>query len=240
MTLSFDFSNRTVVVTGGAAGIGGALVAFFAARGAAVTSWDLAPPEVAAGGVCYRRLDVSDPEAVAQATQDVLERTGRYDVLVNNAGILRDRMLWKLEPADFDAVCAVHLRGTFLTTRAAVPTMRAARSGRIVNITSYTGLHGNLGQAAYAAAKAGVIGFTKTAAKELGQFGITVNAVSPNAETAMVASIPPERRQELLLQVPLGRFAHPAEIAPAIAFLASDEASYITGVVLPVDGGLAM
>jgi 3-oxoacyl-[acyl-carrier protein] reductase len=118
--------------------------------------------------------------------------------------------------------------------------MRAQGRGRIVNITSYTGLRGNTGQAAYAAAKAGIVGFTKTAAKELAGFGITVNAISPNAETAMVASIPRDKYAEMTKLIPMGRFAAPAEMAPAMAFLASDEAGYITGVVLPVDGGMSM
>jgi 3-oxoacyl-[acyl-carrier protein] reductase len=118
--------------------------------------------------------------------------------------------------------------------------MRDAGRGRIVNVTSYTGLHGNVGQANYAAAKAGIIGFTKTVAKEVARFGITVNAISPNAETAMVAAVPAEKKAQLLDMVPMRRFAEPSEMGAAVAFLASDEAAYITGVVLPVDGGLAM
>ena len=129
---------------------------------------------------------------------------------------------------------------TFRFTRAAVPHFRAQGRGRVINVTSYTGLHGNPGQANYAAAKAGIIGFTKTTAKELARFGITVNAISPNADTRMIASIPEERRGEIAATIPMGRFAAPAEMAGAVCFLASDEAAYITGVVLPVDGGLSM
>jgi 3-oxoacyl-[acyl-carrier protein] reductase len=121
-----------------------------------------------------------------------------------------------------------------------VPQFRRQGSGRIVNVTSYTGLHGNPGQSNYAMAKAGIIGFTKTAAKELARFGATVNAISPNAETRMIASIPPERREQLAAAIPMGRFADPSEMAAAVAFLASDEAAYITGVVLPVDGCIAI
>ncbi len=161
-------------------------------------------------------------------------------MVVNNAGILRDRVVWKLSDEDWQAVLAVHLTGTFNMTRAAIPTMREQQYGRIVNVTSYTGLHGNVGQANYAAAKAGIIGFTRTTAKELARFGITVNAISPNAETDMVASIPPDKRAELEAQIPIGRFSSPAEAAPAVAFLASAEAGYVTGVVLPVDGGLSI
>jgi 3-oxoacyl-[acyl-carrier protein] reductase len=160
--------------------------------------------------------------------------------VVNNAGILRDKVVWKLTDEDWDAVLAVHAGGTFRYTRAAVPHFRAQNYGRIINVTSYTGLRGNTGQSNYSMAKAGIIGFTKTTAKELARFGVTVNAISPNAETRMVASIPPEKLAELAAGVPMGRFAHPSEMAAAIAFLASEEAGYITGVVVPVDGGMSM
>jgi 3-oxoacyl-[acyl-carrier protein] reductase len=159
---------------------------------------------------------------------------------VNNAGITRDAMVWKMTDAEWHAVIGVHLTGTFNLTRAALPSMRAASYGRIINVTSYTGLHGNLGQANYAAAKAGIIGFTKNVAKDVARFGITVNAISPNAETAMVAAIPAEKKAAIVAQIPLGRFGEPAEMAAAALFLASDEAAYITGVVLPIDGGLSM
>jgi 3-oxoacyl-[acyl-carrier protein] reductase len=134
---------------------------------------------------------------------------------------------------------AVHLGGTFRFTRACVPYFRAQRNGRVVNVTSYSGLHGNVGQANYASAKAGIIGFTKTAAKELARFGVTVNAISPNAETRMIASIPEDRRRASEQLIPMGRYADPSEISAAVAFLASDEAGYVTGTVLPVDGGIA-
>jgi 3-oxoacyl-[acyl-carrier protein] reductase len=134
----------------------------------------------------------------------------------------------------------VHLGGTFRCTRAAIPHFREQQYGRVINVTSYTGLRGNPGQANYAAAKAGIIGFTKTAAKELARFGTTVNAVSPNAETRMISSIPPDRREVITAAIPLGRFGAPGEMAAAVAFLASEEAGYITGTVLPVDGGVAI
>jgi len=185
-------------------------------------------------------VDVSNPTDVEHAIQQVVADTGRLDVVVNNAGILRDRVVWKLTDSDWNAVIGVHLTGTFNTTRSAIPVMRQQNYGRIVNVTSYTGLHGNVGQSNYAAAKAGIIGFTLTTAKEVASFGITVNAISPNAETDMVASIPPDRAEQLRAAIPMGRFSDPAEVGPAIGFLASEQAGYITGVVLPVDGGLSM
>lgn len=162
------------------------------------------------------------------------------DIVVNNAGILRDGVVWKLTDEDWDQVMAVHAGGTFRMTRAAIPTFRAQQYGRVINVTSYTGLRGNVGQSNYAMAKAGIIGFTKTVAKETSRFGVTVNAISPNAETRMIASIPPEKRKVLDAAIPMGYFADPKDMCAAVGFLASEEASYVTGVVLPVDGGIAI
>jgi 3-oxoacyl-[acyl-carrier protein] reductase len=245
MSITFDFTGRTVIVTGGARGIGRALSEHFVAAGATLAVADvaaeaLADVTAAIPDAIPLEIDVSDPASVAAGVEDVVARTGRVDVVVNNAGVLRDRVVWKLSDEDWQAVIGVHLTGTFNMTRAAIPTMRDQGYGRFVNVTSYTGLHGNVGQANYAAAKAGIIGFTRTTAKELARFGITVNAISPNAETAMVASIPEDRLEELRAEIPMGRFGSPAEAAPAVAFLASEEAGYITGVVLPVDGGLSI
>ena len=245
MSITFDFSGRTVLVTGGARGIGRALSQFFAEAGATLAVADVDAAALAAVaselvGVIPLEIDVSDATSVAAGVADVMARTGRIDVVVNNAGILRDRVVWKLTDADWHAVLGVHLTGTFNMTRATIPMMRDQGYGRFVNVTSYTGLHGNVGQANYAAAKAGIIGFTRTTAKEVARFGITVNAISPNAETDMVASIPEKRLDELRAQIPMGRFSAPSEVGPAVGFLASEEAGYITGVVLPVDGGLAI
>ncbi|MGW4202581.1 SDR family oxidoreductase [Streptomyces sp. NPDC004726] len=242
--IAFDFSGRTVIVTGAARGIGLELARFLASSGACVYMVDRDEKELdaAAPELDARRIaaDVTDGDDVERVVSTAVTETGHVDILVNNAGILRDGVLWKLTDDDWDTVLAVHAGGTFRFTRACAPHFRAQGYGRVVNVTSYTGLHGNIGQANYATAKAGIIGFTRTAAKELARFGVTVNAISPNAETRMVASIPAEKRAELTVGIPMGRFGDPSEMCAAIAFLASEEAGYITGTVLPVDGGLSI
>lgn len=242
--LTFDFAGRSVIVTGAGQGIGLEVGRAFARANATVFlvdfdqgALDSATEELGCHGVL---ADVSRSDDVQRVVDTVIEQTGRIDVLVNNAGILRDKLLWKMSDDDYEAVMAVHSGGTFRFTRACVPHFRAQGSGRVINVTSYTGLRGNVGQSNYSMAKAGIIGFTKTVAKELARFGVTVNAISPNADTRMIASIPQEKRVGLEATIPLGRFAPPSEITGAVAFLASDEASYITGVVLPVDGGISI
>ncbi|GAD82346.1 SDR family oxidoreductase [Nocardia asteroides] len=242
--LSFDFAGQSVIVTGGGRGIGLELGRAFHTAGAVVylVDFDAAVVADAAAevGCRYAVADVADSASVRAVVEQVHAETGRIDVLVNNAGILRDRLLWKLTDDDYEQVMAVHAGGTFRFTRACVPYFRERGYGRVVNVTSYTGLRGNPGQSNYAMAKAGIIGFTKTAAKELARFGVTVNAISPNAETRMIASIPDDKKAELTGQIPMGRFAEPSEMASAVAFLASAEAGYITGTVLPVDGGISI
>ena len=242
--IRFDFAGRTVIVTGAGRGIGLGIARSFVAAGADVVMVDLDEDVLVAAATELSAVpavaDIARTEDVERVVATTVERTGRVDILVNNAGILRDGVLWKMDDEAWDQVLAVHLGGTFRFTRACVPHFRAQQYGRVINFTSYTGLHGNMGQANYAAAKAGLIGFTKTAAKELARFGVTVNAISPNANTRMIASMPADVRAQAEAHIPLGRFAEPEEMAAAVAFLASEEAGYITGVVLPVDGGISM
>lgn len=243
MTLSFNFSGKTAIVTEAARGIGFEIARLLSEGGATVylVDFDADETKTAADRIGARALvaDVSSP-SVGEVIDQVVKQAGALDILINNAGILRDGVLWKMTDDDWQNVLDVHLTGTFRLTRAAVAPMRAQGSGRIINVTSYSGMHGNIGQANYAAAKAGIIGFTKTAAKELARFGITVNAVSPNAQTRMIASIPEPKLVELTELIPLRRFAEPHEIAAGVGFLASEEAAYVTGVVLPIDGGVSM
>jgi 3-oxoacyl-[acyl-carrier protein] reductase len=242
--IAYDFTDRTVIVTGAARGIGRAISERFGQAGARVYmvdgDGDEQQPPAGASGAVPMVADVTRTDEVERVVADAVNQTGRVDVVFNNAGLLRDRVAWKLTDADWSAVIDVSLGGTFRLTRACIPHFREQHYGRVVNVTSYVGLHGNIGQAAYAAAKAGVIGLTKTLAKELATFGVTVNAISPNAQTRMIDSIPEEKRADLEQAIPLGRVAAPEEMATAVLFLASEEAGYVTGTVLPVDGGIAM
>jgi 3-oxoacyl-[acyl-carrier protein] reductase len=201
---------------------------------------ELAATEIG-GSTIGLKADVTKSDEVTALFDRVMEKFGRVDVVVNNAGITRDGLIIRMDEKDFDLVLDINLKGAFLVTKAAAKIMMKQRYGRIVNISSVVGLTGNVGQANYAASKAGLIGFTRSAAKELAPRGITVNAVAPGfVETEMTASLPESARQAFMSRVAIPRAGQPADIASAVAFLASDEASYITGQVLAVDGGLAI
>jgi len=242
--------HKTAIVTGGTRGIGLAIAHRLAADG-----FDLvityrgdqdqaAAAEKELGGGRKVQLfagDLADADKAGALIEDAMAAYGRIDVLVNNAGITRDTLIMRMSEDDWDAVLTNNLKSAFLCSKAAIRPMLRQRSGRIINITSVVGLVGNAGQANYAAAKAGLVGLTKSVAKEVGSRGITVNAVAPGfIETRLTEVLTDEMKQLLLKQTPLGRFGSPEDVAGAVSFLASDAASFITGHVLTVDGGLFM
>ena len=187
----------------------------------------------------YVKADVSNADDVTEMFNQIKELMGPVEILVNNAGITRDGLLLRMSEADYDAVLDTNLKGTFLCTKAAIKEMMKARNGRIINITSIVGVQGNAGQANYSASKAGVIGFTKSVAREYGSKGITVNAVAPGfIQTAMTDQLPDNVKEAYLKQIPLARFGTPEDVADVVDFLASDKASYITGQVIEVTGGM--
>ena len=241
--------QRTIVVTGGSKGIGRAICRTFAAPRVGVyfnfnssetTGRETADAIRAAGGIPMGlRVDVSSESEVADFFKTVFDETGRIDVLINNAGITKDALLLRMKENDWDDVIRVNLKGTFNCTKAAARIMLKQRYGRIINITSIAGVAGNPGQANYAASKAGVIGLTKTVARELGSRGITVNAIAPGfIKTDMTAGLPEKAASEIVSQIPLGRAGTPEDIAGVAFFLASEDANYITGQVLHVNGGM--
>ncbi len=243
--------GKSALVTGASGGIGGAIAAALADAGAAVAlnySRNAARAEeavekiVASGGSAFAvQADVTDPDAVDAMIAQVTERFGRLDILVNNSGVTRDGLLMRMKEEEWDTVLDINLKGAFLCARSAVKGMMKRRSGRIINITSVVGVIGNAGQTNYCASKAGLIGFTKALAKEVGSRGITVNAIAPGfIATEMTANLPQEAGDRIKASIPLGTFGDPADVAAAVAFLASDAAQYITGHTLHVDGGLGM
>lgn len=243
-------AGKTAIVTGAAQGIGRVIAETLAAHGADVAVADLDPTRsqdtVEAVQKLGRRainakVNVADWNDTKKLADDVLKEWGQIDILVNNAGITRDGLMIRMKEEDWALVLQVNLTGTFYCMKAVLPTMSKKRSGRIINIASVVGVMGNAGQANYAASKAAVIGLTKTVAREYASRSITVNAVAPGfIDTAMTKALDAEVRDSLQNQIPLGRLGTPADVAGAVRFLASDDASYITGHVVHVNGGMYM
>ena len=243
--------GKTALVTGASRGIGRAIALRLAAEGASVAinyagntakaEETKAAIEAAGGKAALFQADVSDSAQVEQMVAAVTEAFGTIDILVNNAGITRDGLLMRMKEEDFDAVLDTNLKGIFHVTKAVSKLMMKKRAGRIANMASVVGIMGNAGQTNYAAAKAGVIGFTKSAAREFAARGITVNAVAPGfIATDMTAAMPEKAKEATLAAIPLRRMGEPEDVANAVAFLVSDQASYITGQVVKVDGGMVM
>lgn len=244
-------AKRVIVVTGASRGIGRAIAVEMAGPGCGVivnyNSSPQAAEETAAkveekgAKAALMRFSVSDPDAVKAAFKEILDTHGRIDVLVNNAGIARDTLLALMKESQWDEVMDTNLKGAFLCSQAVIKPMMRQRYGRIVNVTSVVGVIGNAGQCNYSAAKAGIIGFTRSLAREIISRNITVNAVAPGfIQTDMTLSLPEKAREGLLALIPAARYGTPEDIAAAVAFLASDAAGYITGQVIHVNGGMFM
>jgi 3-oxoacyl-[acyl-carrier protein] reductase len=247
----FDLTGKVAIVTGSSRGIGRAAAILLARQGARVivnsskssAAADAVAADIrSAGGEAFAvPADVSVQADAERLIKTAVDTFGRLDILVNNAGLTRDTLLMRMSEADWDAVIDLNLKGAFFCTKAAIRPMLKTRSGRIINITSVAGLAGNAGQANYAASKAGLVGFTKSVARELASRAITCNAIAPGfVPTALTNVLPDDLKAKAIEAVPLGRMGEPEEIASAVVYLASDEAAYVTGHILTVDGGMTM
>lgn len=242
--------GKVALITGAAQGIGKAIAIALAKEGADIIASDInlelaekTAGEISSIGVKAKslKMNVADYSEVEGKVKEAVAEFGKIDILVNNAGITKDSLLVRMKPEDFDAVLSVNLKGTYNCTKVISRLMMKARSGKIVNIASIVGQMGNVGQANYAASKAGVIGFTKTAARELAVRGINVNAIAPGfIDTEMTRRLPEDKKIKLNEQIPLGRLGTPEDVASAVIFLATDDSKYITGQVISVNGGMIM
>lgn len=251
MTDFLSLKDRVAIVTGGAQGIGYAIVELLAQRGASIMIADVIIDKAEATAkeitnktgqnVLARSVNVTENASVKAMVDAAVEQFGKVDILINNAGITRDNLIMRLSEEDWDAVLDINLKGAFNCSQAVVRPMMKQRYGRIINISSVSGVVGQAGQTNYSSSKAGLLGFTKALAKEVGSRNITVNAVAPGfIETRLTVNLPQEIKDFSLKLTPMGRFGKPEDIACAVAFLASTEASFITGATLQVDGGMAM
>ena len=240
--------GKVAIVTGGARGIGRAIGDRFLNEGAIVCLYDIMEDELKkvkegckSNNLRIFTVDISDATSVGSAVNETMSEFGRVDILVNNAGINRDNLLMRMTDEEWDRVIEVNLKGTYNCIKAVIRPMLKARWGRIINITSVIGMIGNAGQANYSASKAGIIGLTKSAAKELASRGITVNCIAPGfIETPMTDVLPDDVKDTYMKQIPMGKFGKPDDVSGVCAFLSGDDASYITGQVIVVDGGMVM
>lgn len=240
--------NKTALITGGANGIGLATAERFAQEGAKIILWDVADKGIEVTEklkeegyeITFRKVSVTDEDEVQRAVKEAVELLGRIDILINNAGITRDRTLLKMTKQDWDDVISVNLTGVFHCTQAVAPIMKSQNYGRIVSASSNVAIRGNFGQTNYVATKSAIIGMTKVWALELGRYNITVNCIAPGfITTAMTEVMPEEIKKQSIAQIPLGKWGKPEDIANGYLYLASDEASFVSGICLTIDGGAA-
>ena len=242
----FRLDGQVAIITGGAQGIGEGICEVFCQAGATVALWDIRPSgqetaeriKASGGNIFFQSVDVTDRKAVDSAVQEIIDAHGKIDILINNAGVLRDRSFLKMEQEEWDTVINVNLNALFTTTQAVLPHMREAGYGRIISASSVNGFAGAFGQTNYAATKAGVTGFTRSLAREVGRFGITANAVAPGfIASEMTASMPPEVVKAGIAMIPVGRIGSPEDMGYAYLYLASKEAGFINGTTLHANGG---